>query len=211
MTNAADTLRFTANVGAVGNPLKLIQAKGGGKIKLDGDTYTKKIDVGASDTTITLTGANHKIEALTHANNAVTLEVDNAATVLVAGTNISSADNRLKAVKFNGAKTFTLQDGVNIFAINSGNVVDTGITTSGDGSGRLAFEGDSTVDAVFTRPIGRITSADAANTVQFTQAVKVTAVGDTGFINVGTGGTIQFGSDVTAQALQGKVANQGTA
>jgi len=208
---AGKTLRFTGLVGGAGNSLKLIQAKGGSAVKLDGISYIKKIDLGTQDTTLQLSGTNYKIEELAHSNDTTTLLVDNAATKLLAGTVVSAADNRLKAVKLNGAKTLTLEDGVNLYTTNSG-AVDTGITSTADGAGRLAFEGESTVDAVFTRSIGRITSAGAGKTVKFTKDVKLSAAaGDSGIITIGNRSIMEFNGGIAAAALQGAGAGQGTA
>lgn len=203
---AGKTLVFTANVGAVGNSLKLLQVKGGSGIQFDGDAFVKKIDVGTQDVVISLAD-DYKIEELVHENNKVTLSVA-ANTTLLAGTVVSDETHRLKGVVLNGAKTLTIADQVNIYAINTGAAVSTGIYTTVANAGDIVFEGDSTLDAVMPIKINTITLNDVAKTVKIVQAVQTH-----GAITVGgnAGGVMQFGDTVNAAALQSGAVDKGTA
>lgn len=201
MTNTANTLTFTGNIGAAASPLKLIQAKGGSNVALQGDSYIAKIDIGNSDATVTLKAANIKIANFAHADGKARLGIA-AGVILENGSVLSTATNQLRDLYFAGNHVLTIEDGVDLYTTS-------GFSNNAVGDGSIIAKGTSTISGKVgaNNTFGAITinSAGATKTLTFLDEVNLANA-----VTINDTDTIVFNNNVTAGSITGGAANNGT-
>lgn len=190
---------------ATNKSLKLLSVTGGANIVLSEAAAIEEVSIGTQKATLSLTNAgDYLVKKFTHANDTGTLEISERLT-LKEGSSFSTSGNKLDTIHFTANKTLTIEDGVDLHAVN-------GITNTAVGNGTLTFEGTSTVDAAIgkktTNMFGAI-NVQGKGIVTFVKDVNLNTAAN-GVLTIDDGSTAVLQGKVTATDITGGGANNGT-
>ena len=174
-TKAGFNYEFQKTIGdtAVANKaLKLLEMKAGGNITFSESAAIKTVDIGSSDSSLTLNkdGGAFLIGDFSHsdAKGKIVIQED---TTLKAGTKLSSATNRLSSLSITGAnRTLTVENDVDLYATGE-------ISSDATANGTITFEGNSVVGANVGNSVVKLKAINVngdGKTVDFLNKVYLT-------------------------------------